>query len=361
MKLFDPCKQLITVTMITTSGFHCTKKQPVQHSSQPPRSALTVNSRLMPCRRQGLVESGLDFDLWAPQQREGLFTRHVQLGLWCVCVCVFERGREKDWVSMSEDKRCLWKASCKLTRHFFDSLSKSHLTTHNSSNADGLAHSFPRLSQTHTYIYNSQAVNRSLFPPVHGIHKLLSDSFSHEFILTHIDARIPNEAKNKCCHPFHKSWWHKGKTAFTGRKITVWCLLVELLDCFLGCDACKFPWKSFWSTLDKTICLDWKSPHIQRSIDAAGADSRHTDTADVIVSQLRHNFTGYKKKNTLNPPHFEHYLPVPLSPWFFVSLSPFSHPMRKDLFCIKVSNSHESIVLVDADADTRGHTWADST
>ena len=319
----------------------------------------------MPCRRQGLVESGLDFDLWAPQQREGLFTRHVQLGL-----CVFLRGGERRIGSACQRINDVWKAPCKLTRHFFDSLSKSHLTTHNSSNADGLAHSFPArsrslsLSNTHIHLYNSQAVNRSPFPPVHGIHKLLSDSdSSYEFILTHIDARIPNEAKNKCCHPFHKSWWHKGKTAFTGRKITVWCLLVELLDCFLGCDARKFPWKSFRSTLDKTICLDWKSPHIQRSIDAAGADRRHTDTADVIVSQLRYNFTGCKKKTkkTLNPPHFEHYLPVPLSPWFFVSLSPFSHPMRKDLFCIKVSNSHESIVLADADADTRGHTWADST
>ncbi len=52
------------------------------------------------------------------------------------------------------------------------------------------------------------------------------------------------------------------------------------------CDASRFLCSSFWLTLDKTICLDWKSPHIQRSIDAAGADSRRTDIADVIVSQL---------------------------------------------------------------------------
>lgn len=73
--------------------------------------------------------------------------------------------------------------------------------------------------------------------------------------------------------------------------------------------------------------------------------------------------TTSQDAKTQNPPPFEHRLPVPLSLiYFFCSLvSVFfsAHPVSKDLFCIKVSNTNKSIVLTE-DADTRGHTWADN-
>lgn len=97
--------------------------------------------------------------------------------------------------------------------------------------------------------------------------------------------------------------------------------------------------KAFWSSLDETILLDWKSPHIYRSIDAAGADSRHTDKADVIVSRLRRNFTRCKSTEFFS---LWVIYPCPTFTMFFLllwSLFPFSPYEEKSVLHKSKQNS----------------------
>ena len=174
------------------------------------------------------------------------------------------------------------------------------------------------LSHTH----NSHAV-KCRVSPSHAIHKLLTDSdFSHEFTLTHIDAHIPNEVKNKCCYPFHKSQWHKGKIVFTAREIIVWCLLVELVDHFLGSVMhAGSPARVFGRLLTKQSVLTERAPTFK---DLLRLLAPIAGTLILLMLLSASSVTTSQDVKTLNPPpssaiSMSHFLTD------FCSPSPFSH------------------------------------
>lgn len=137
--------------------------------------------------------------------------------------------------------------------------------------------------------------------------------------------------------------------------------------CCLPLDHFTIVRESFPATAFGCIWLGWAPPHRHTKNPLMLLD---TDRRQSIVSQQRRNFTACTKTRRLSslstvfPSRSAIFFFVPFQPFFKHPLShahtlAHARPINKNLFCIKVSGAHKSIVLAE-DADTRGHTRTDS-